>query len=105
MRSSGLRPKLGVMVVPPVRDLQPCREPDAALGLCVVEEVGERRDAAGLAYQTRMQADAHHARMGRAFVPWVVEAAFAQVVKVAGTAIAFWYDEGRVVVGEGLGHE
>src|SRR3954451_14097829 len=64
-----------VVLEPVIGDVDTPGEPDIALLVRVLEEVTQRRGAAGLADPARVQPDRHHLRVGRSLVPEVIEAA------------------------------
>src|SRR5215204_6965302 len=61
------------MLVPPVRDVNPSREPHVTLFERVLDEFLEGGSTSSLPNQPRVQPDSHHAGECRSLVPQVIE--------------------------------
>jgi len=95
--------ELGMMSLPPVRDIDATREPYPILAAGVVEKLAQRSDAGRLPDQARMESDGHHPRMGFTLDVELVEASLQSIDEVARRAVARQKAEPCVVVREGKG--
>src|SRR5215218_2901659 len=92
------------MLVPPVRDVNPSREPHATLFKRVLDEFLEGGSTSRLPNQTRVQPDRHHAGESCSLVPQVIEPTPAVIKEGGRIGVALRQNVPNVVVCQRVGN-
>src|SRR5215211_1791168 len=92
------------MVIPPVRDVDPSREPHVTLFERVLDEFLEGGSTSSLPNQTRVQPDRHHTGESRSLVPQVIESTPAVIKEGGRVGVALRQYVPNVVVCQRVGN-